>query len=152
MRRAINKLLHVIMRITPGNSIRVKILKKLGAHIASYVCISQNFFVFDAGRTDLLTIEENVGIGPNVTILIHSDPFPSPINKIYPKSWRPVHIKKGVWVGACSTILGGVTIGEYSIIGAGSVVTKDVPPRSLVVGVPAKVIKDLTNPITINEA
>jgi len=144
MRKYINKLLHVIMRLSPSNYIRVKILKILGAHISNDICISQNFFIFDAGQTDLLTIEENVGIGPNVTILIHSNPFPSPLSKLYPKTSKRVHIKRGAWIGACSTIMGGVTIGEYSAIGAGSVVTKDVPPRSVVVGVPARVIKDLT--------
>jgi len=55
----------------------------------------------------------------------------------------PVRICKDVWVGANATILKGVTIGERSIVGAGSVVTKDVPPDSIVGGAPAKVVKKL---------
>lgn len=54
---------------------------------------------------------------------------------------KDVHIKRGCWIGTKVTILSGVTIGEGSIIGAGAVVTKDIPPYSIAAGVPAKVIK-----------
>jgi len=59
--------------------------------------------------------------------------------------WKVVEtfIKKGASVGSSSTIMCGITIGENSIIGAGAVVTKDVPPNSIAAGVPAKVIKKL---------
>lgn len=145
MIKLINKILHLVMRHAPSSGIRVGILKLLGVNIKGRVVISQELFIFDAGRSDLLTIEDKVGIGPNVTILIHSDPFPSPLQKIYPKITLPVHIKKGVWIGAGAIILPGVTIGEYSIVAAGAVVTKDVPPYSVVAGVPAKVVKKLKN-------
>lgn len=141
--KAIKKILHVAMRHTPSNALRVKILKLLGANVKGKIVISQELFIFDAGRTDLLTIEDSVAIGPNVTILIHSDPFPSPLQKIYPKKTLPVHIKSGAWIGAGSIILQDITIGEYSIVAAGAVVTKDVPPYTIVAGVPAKVIKEL---------
>jgi acetyltransferase-like isoleucine patch superfamily enzyme len=52
-------------------------------------------------------------------------------------------VKKGASIGSSSTIMCGITIGENSIVGAGAVVTKDVPPNSVVAGVPAKVIKQL---------
>ena len=143
--KGVNKFLHIIMRHTPSNALRVGILKLLGANIKGRVSISQEFFVFDAGRTDLLTIENGVGIGPGVTIIIHSDPSPSPLKKIYPKKTLPVNIKKGAWIGAKSTILQGVTIGEYSVVGAGAVVTKDVPPFKVVAGVPAQIIKTIEN-------
>ncbi|RAP52530.1 MAG: galactoside O-acetyltransferase [Methanosphaera sp. SHI613] len=54
-----------------------------------------------------------------------------------------VNIKKGVWIGAGATILPGVTIGKYAIVGAGAVVTKDVPDYGVVVGAPARLIKTL---------
>ena len=145
MKRLIKKILHLILRLSPGNKLRVRILKLLGANIKGELYIAQNFFVLDAGKTEYLTIEKNVGIGPNVTILIHSDPYPSKLNNLYPKSWKKVHIGENVWIGACSTILGGITIGNNSIIAAGSVVTKDVPPFTVVAGVPAKVVKDLSD-------
>jgi acetyltransferase-like isoleucine patch superfamily enzyme len=56
----------------------------------------------------------------------------------------PVTIKKGVWIGCGVTILGGVTIGEYSVVAAGAVVTRDVPSYSVVAGVPAKIIRKIT--------
>ncbi|HWP91067.1 MAG TPA: acyltransferase [Thermodesulfobacteriota bacterium] len=58
-------------------------------------------------------------------------------------SFKPVVIGKGVWVGANVTILPGVEIGDYAVIGAGAVVTKSIPPRSIAVGVPAKVVKTI---------
>jgi acetyltransferase-like isoleucine patch superfamily enzyme len=54
---------------------------------------------------------------------------------------KPVHIKKNVWIGVNVTILPGVTIGENAIVGAGAVVTKDVPDNAVVSGIPAVVIK-----------
>ena len=56
---------------------------------------------------------------------------------------KPVHIGKRAWIGAGATILPGVTIGENAVVGAGSVVTKDVEPRTIVGGVPAKFIKNI---------
>ncbi len=145
MKRLIKKILHLILRLSPGNKLRVRILKLLGANIKGELYIAQNFFVLDAGKTEYLTIEKNVGIGPNVTILIHSDPSPSSLSNLYPRSWKKVHIGENVWIGACSTILGGITIGNNSIIAAGSVITKDVPPFTIVAGVPAKVVKDISS-------
>ena len=141
--KAIKKVLHVIMRHTPSNTLRIIILKMLGANIKGKIKISQELFIFDAGRTDLLTIEDSVGIGPCVTIIIHSDPYPSPLRKIYPKRTLPVYIKKGAWIGAGAIILPGVTIGDCSLVAAGAVVTENVPPYTMVAGVPAKVIKEL---------
>ena len=55
----------------------------------------------------------------------------------------PVHLKRNCWIGAGATILPGVTVGENSVVGAGSVVTKDVPDNCIVVGSPARVIKQM---------
>jgi len=144
--KVLNKLFHILMRNIPTSYLRVKILKLLGANIIGNVAISQELFIFDAGRTDLLTIEQNVGIGPSVTILIHSDPSPSPLRDVYQPITLPVHIKEGAWIGARAVILPGVTIGKCSVIAAGAVVTKDVEPYTVVGGVPAKIIKKLEEP------
>jgi maltose O-acetyltransferase len=56
---------------------------------------------------------------------------------------KPIVIEDNVWLGGRAIVLGGVTIGEGSVVGAGSVVTRDVPPRSVVTGVPAKIVRQL---------
>ena len=94
---------------------------------------------------DVIEIGENSTIAYNTTILTSSDPN-HPYNKLsqlYPPKLSPVRIGDNVWIGACSTILEGVTIGECSIVAAGALVNKDVPPYTVVAGVPAKVIKSI---------
>ena len=80
-----------------------------------------------------VSIEDNVFIGPNVTFT--NDKYPASKNKKF-KILNTI-VKKGASVGANSTILPGLTIGEFSVVGAGSVVTKDVTPYSVVYGNPA---------------
>lgn len=85
---------------------------------------------------DGLRIEDDVHIGPNVTFT----------NDRYPRSRQEFDllqttVKKGAAIGANATILPGITIGENAMVGAGSVVTKDVPPNTLVVGNPARILK-----------
>ena len=86
---------------------------------------------------DGMRIENDVFIGPNVTFC--NDRYPKSRNK----NWKlePVIIKKGASVGANTTILPGITIGENAIVGAGSVVTKDVEANSIIVGNPANLLK-----------
>ena len=88
---------------------------------------------------DGLRIEDNVFIGPNVTFT--NDRYPR--SKQYPEEFQQTLIKKGASIGANATILGGITIGENALIGAGSVVTKDIPANELWVGNPAKKIRNL---------
>ena len=84
---------------------------------------------------DGITIENNVFIAPNVTFTNDN----TPRSKQYPSEFQKIIIKNYASIGANATILGGVTINEYAMVGAGSVVTNDVPARALVVGVPARI-------------
>lgn len=88
---------------------------------------------------DGMRIGDNVFIGPNVTFV--NDKYPR--SKNYPSEFQKTIIKKGASIGAGSVILGGLTIGENAMIGAGSVVTKNVPDNTLWYGNPAKQIKSL---------
>jgi len=94
-----------------------------------------------------VTIEDNVFIGHNVTFI--NDKYPratNPDGSMQTEAdWKvvPTLVKKGASIGSSATILCGVTIGENAIVGAGSVVTKDVPDNAVVAGVPARVIKML---------
>jgi len=84
---------------------------------------------------DATRIRDNVFIGPNVTFTndLH------PRSKEYPTEFSGVTVEANASIGANATILPGITVGEYSMIGAGSVVTKDVPAYAVVVGNPAKI-------------
>ena len=88
---------------------------------------------------DGITIEDNVFIGPNVTFT--NDLYPR--SKQHPSKYAKTILKKGCSIGANSTIVCGVIIGEKAMIGAGSVVTKDVPAGELWLGNPAKFIRQI---------
>ena len=90
---------------------------------------------------DGITIEDNVFIGPNVTFT--NDLLPR--SKKHPTSFSKTIIKKGASIGANATILAGNVIGNYALIGAGSIVTKDVGDNELWVGNPAKKIGFVTD-------
>jgi acetyltransferase-like isoleucine patch superfamily enzyme len=93
---------------------------------------------------DRIVVEDHVTISHRVMILTHTDAGTSFLkDKFIPTSAAPVVIRGGAYIGANVTILQGVEIGRSSIVGAGAVVTRSVPPGSVVVGVPARVIKSL---------
>jgi acetyltransferase-like isoleucine patch superfamily enzyme len=96
---------------------------------------------------DTIHVEDQVTIAERVTILTHTNVgyIDHPLQGFFPSFTSPVTIKAGSFVGACVTILPGVRIGRQSFIAAGSVVTKDVPDHVLVGGVPAKVLRDLSD-------
>jgi len=91
---------------------------------------------------DEIIIEDQVTISHRVMILTHTDAGTSPLkDRSVKTSQAPVIVREGAYVGANVTILQGVEIGASSIVGAGSVVTRSVPPSIVVAGVPARVIK-----------
>jgi acetyltransferase-like isoleucine patch superfamily enzyme len=85
---------------------------------------------------DGLRIEDDVFIGPNVTFT--NDKFPR--SKAYPEKFPVTTVSKGASIGGGAVILPGLTIGEHAMVGAGAVVTHDVPPHAVVVGNPARII------------
>jgi acetyltransferase-like isoleucine patch superfamily enzyme len=113
-----------------------------GAKIGRRCKISSHTFICEG-----VTIEDEVFVGHNVTF----------INDLYPRAtaaggglqteadWecRPTLIKRGASIGSSATLLCGITVGEHALVGAGSVVTKDVPDYTVVAGNPARVIRTL---------
>ncbi|MCT4456208.1 sugar O-acetyltransferase [Lactiplantibacillus paraplantarum] len=105
-------------------------------HLGKHSFINHSLMASAAGGID---IEEDVQIAPRVNLVtVNHDLKDKMIIKC-----APVHIKKGAWIGANATILPGVTIGENSVVGAASVVTKDVPDNCVVVGNPARILKKI---------
>lgn len=104
--------------------------------IGNNVFINSNSLLMARGG---ITIEDDVMLAANVQLLSNNhDEYDRQVLLC-----KPIHIKKGAWIGAGASILPGVTIGEYAIVGAGAIVTKDVGDYEVAVGVPAKVVKKL---------
>lgn len=103
------------------------------------VFINQCCTIYDMGGVDIADL---VMIGPNVNIITAGHPLEPAERRAYIEA-KPIIIERNVWIATAATILGGVTIGENSVVGAGAVVTKDVPANSFVAGVPAKVVRSL---------
>lgn len=100
-----------------------------GAVIGSRVTIKHHVSVFDG-----VTIEDDVFIGSNIAFI--NDRVPR--SKRHDVEWEKTLIKTGASIGTNAVVLGGVTVGQYAFVGAGSVVTKDVPDYGVVYGNPAK--------------
>jgi acetyltransferase-like isoleucine patch superfamily enzyme len=92
----------------------------------------------------LLTLRQRSTVSPNVTFLSSMHPEEANIPGDYGEQ-SPIVVNEDAWIGADATILGGVTIGEQAIVGAGAVVTEDVPPKTVVGGIPAEKLKDVTD-------
>lgn len=114
-------------------------------NICSHCFIENNVFIGNRVTIkcgvqvwDGITIKDDVFIGPNATFT--NDKFPR--SKQHKKAVKTV-VEKGASIGANATILCGITIGENAMVGAGAVVTKDVPANTVVAGNPAEVIKEL---------
>lgn len=114
----------------------------------------QNIYMHENAEIErgcLMVAKERIELGENttlaygVTILTHADPNgpKNKLSKLYSPLQAPVIIGHDCWIGANSTILPGVSIGDYCVVAAGSVVTKDVPSGTMVAGVPAVFKKKL---------
>lgn len=111
------------------------------------------FMNYDCKLLDVspITLEDRVWIGANVTLATPMHPFIAEerIPQDYPDGYhdleysKPIVIKKNAWICSSATICAGVTVGENSIVAAGAVVTSDVPPNTIVGGVPARVIREI---------
>ncbi len=130
------------------SAFRVFLLRMAGVKIGKNVTINDDFrLACDVGYEGNLLIEDRVAIASDTTFILTSNPNFSKLSEL--KEVSPlikvgnIRIKHDAWIGAGCIILPDVTIGEYSIVGAGSVVTKDVPSFTIVVGVPAKIVRKI---------
>ena len=107
--------------------------------VGARVFINQNCTMYALAE---ITIGDDVMIGPNVSLITSEHPVAPSQRRAYLLG-KPITIERGVWIAAGATIIGGVTVGENSVVAAGSVVTRDVPANVLVAGNPARVIRSI---------
>jgi acetyltransferase-like isoleucine patch superfamily enzyme len=144
--------LQTLAKICPHPGVAIKLQRMRGVKIGNHVFIGPGVNLDDIYPA-LITIEDYVSIGMRTMVFCHSNPTCSIEIKTnyYPRMVAPTTIKRGAWVAPGCIILAGTTIGENSIVGAGSVVLKSVEPYTIVGGNPAKLIKRLEKIVPIKD-
>jgi acetyltransferase-like isoleucine patch superfamily enzyme len=135
-------LIHVLAMNAPHEKLSKLFYRLRGTKIGKSVYIDKGVFI-EGWRPYLVTIKDNVEIGPKAIIVAIDSSYNTVSQRDIPILYGKVTIERNAYIGAGAIILPGVTIGEYSIVAAGAVVARDVPPRTVVAGVPAKVIKTI---------
>jgi acetyltransferase-like isoleucine patch superfamily enzyme len=131
LRLLFNKLIGLIAMLPMTSSLRIFLHRITGTKIGKGVFIA-SYVLIDDQYPELITIEDNITISYRCTIIAHDDSK---------GIVSPVVIKRGAWIGTCVTILPGVIIGERAVIGAGTTVAKDAPPKTTIVSARERIIK-----------
>lgn len=128
--------------------IRPVLMRKMGCKVGKE-CFIGDYVRVDLGHADMITLEDHVSIAAGVRLLCHQRDFSDyKVGDDYMDLGyivKPIVLKKGCLVGMESFVMPGVTIGEGAVVGAGSLVTKDVPAWSVATGRPAKVVKEIAH-------
>ena len=150
-----------------------EVLRLLGAtvgsqsHIASDICvynlenwscrnliIGSNVYIGPRCLFDLTSqvrIDDQVSVSAQVSFITHLDVGNQPLKQRIPRKEGPIHVRKGAWIGVNTTVLHGVTVGEYAMVGAMSLVNQEIPRECVAVGIPCKVVRRL-EPIDVKES
>ena len=144
LQKILKKLFKKLAKSAPFYQLRALSLKWAGYKIGENVFVNEDLIIIDKySDSHLLTIGDRVAIAARVTLVLSSEPHYSRIKPFVPLYHGPINIKNDAWIGTGTIILPNVVVGEGAIVGAGSVVTEDVPDYSVAVGSPARVIKKL---------
>ena len=109
-------------------------------HVGARTFVNYGGVFLDVGK---ITIGEDVQMGPNVQLLTPTHPLDPELRRSKYEAAEPIAIGDNVWLGGGVIVLPGVEIGENTVVGAGAVVSKDLPPNVVAVGNPARVIRPL---------
>lgn len=139
------KLMRWIASSFPLNRIRIWALRQSGFSVGEdvYVANGLTLSMFNATTACHLSIGNRVAIAPNVILILASDANWSKLSSIFPPIEGVIDIGDDSWIGAGAILLPNIKIGKMSVVAAGAVVDKDVPPYTVVAGVPAKKIRSL---------
>jgi carbonic anhydrase/acetyltransferase-like protein (isoleucine patch superfamily) len=147
-RRLKRKLLKLSAKQLPGAGMRAGLLRMCGYVIGEGAYIGEDVIVIDdLGETHYnLRIGDRASIAPRVTFVLHTQPNDSRIGPYVNSRKGDITVGPDAWIGTGAVILPDITIGEGAVVGANSVVTRSVPPYTIVGGVPAEKIKDVDVP------
>ncbi len=132
-----------LANLCPFTSGRIFLYRLMGVRIGRDVYIGFDVEI-ETNFPELVSIGDHVTISHRCIITAHmATPSDTPVKKAYPLIAKPVTIEDGAWICIGATLLPGVTVGKNAVVGAGAVVSKDVPANVMVAGVPARQIKRL---------
>lgn len=144
------KLFKLLAKNLPGCGLRIRLLRMCGYLIGKDVYIGEEcIIVDDLGDTSSkfnLSIGDRSAISPRVTFVLHTQPNEARIAPYVNSRKGSIRVEADAWIGTGAVILPEITIGEGAVIGANSVVTKNVEPYTIAGGVPAHKIKDVDVP------
>jgi acetyltransferase-like isoleucine patch superfamily enzyme len=142
----INRIRELLSQITESSIDQsTTVLAPLHINLGIFTHMGKNVFInHDCTFLDIggITIEDEVLIGPKVSLITEGHPLNPAERKAL--TVKPIVIKRNAWIGAGAIILPGVTVGENAVVAAGAVVNKDVPSNTVVAGIPAKKVKDIS--------
>lgn len=148
-RRIARRLLKSLAKQLPGYQLRRALLKTAGYRIGSDVYIGEDLIIIDELDEDgYLQIGDRVALAERVTLVIASRPNFSRIAEYAPTAHGPITIEDDAWLGTGCIIMPNVKIGRGSVVGAASLVNRDVPPFTIVAGIPAKPLRKIECPDT----
>ncbi len=136
----------VILEPFNPRKFRPYFMRRMGCHVGNGCFIGAGVKI-DGGHADMITLEDNVSVAAGSRLLCHQRDFSDYcVGDDYMKLGyviKPIILKKGCLIGMESFVMPGVTVGEGAVVGAGSMVTKDIPAWTVAVGRPAKVIRQI---------
>lgn len=132
----------------PMNKVRIQALRWCGFKVGKQVYLAHGIMLImmDSEHSCYLEIGDRASIASGVIFILSSHPNNSVLNKVFPGVRGSIIVKEDAWLGAGVIVQPNIEIGEASVVAAGSVVTKNVAPRTLVGGIPATKIKDIVIP------
>lgn len=140
----LQKSLHILARFCIHGGLRNALYRAMGISIGRHVFIGLDTWLDDQ-FPELILLEDDVVISFRVTVVVHDDA--RRMDRVEAGqadgTVAPVVFRRGCYLGAGSLVLPGVTVGERAVVAAGAVVTRDVPPGTIVAGVPARVVREV---------
>jgi acetyltransferase-like isoleucine patch superfamily enzyme len=147
MRAIIKKMLKLLVKQMPIYQLRSAMLRRCGYAVGKDVYVGEDLIIVDEPSDwGMVRIGDRVAISPRVTLVVSSRPNFSRMGPYVPVKHGPITIENDAWLGTGVVVLPNITIGEGAVVGANSVVTKDVRSYTIVGGSPARLIREVSVP------